>query len=48
MLAGEAGGGFILRTNGEDATDAELAEDVAYLRKTWTRIKEASVRLAPL
>ena len=47
-LAGEAGGGFILRTNGEDATDAELADDVAYLRKTWTRIKEASVRLPPL
>ena len=32
-------GGFILRTNGEDATDAELAEDIAYLRKTWTQIK---------
>ena len=28
-------GGFILRTNGEDATDAELAADIAYLRKTW-------------
>jgi ribonuclease G len=39
------GGGFILRTNGEDASDAELAEDIAYLRKTWTRIKDASVRL---
>ncbi|MDQ3059897.1 MAG: ribonuclease G [Pseudomonadota bacterium] len=43
-LAGDMGG-FILRTNGEDATDAELAEDIAYLRKTWTRIKEASLRL---
>jgi ribonuclease G len=32
---GDAGGGFILRTNGEDASDAELAEDIAYLRKTW-------------
>jgi ribonuclease G len=40
-------GGYILRTNGEDASDAELAEDVGYLRKTWERIKEASVRLAP-
>lgn len=39
------GGGFILRTNGEDSTDAELAEDIAYLRKTWARIKEASVKL---
>ncbi len=40
-------GGFILRTNGEDATDAELSEDIAYLRKTWARIKEASTRLPP-
>jgi ribonuclease G len=31
------GGGFILRTNAEDATDAELADDIAYLRKTWAR-----------
>lgn len=40
-------GGFILRTNGEDASDAELSEDIAYLRKTWSRIKEASTRLPP-
>jgi ribonuclease G len=46
-LVGEPGGGFILRTNGEDATDAELGEDIAYLRKTWARIKEASLRLPP-
>ena len=46
-LAGEQGGGFILRTNGEDASDAELAEDIAYLRKTWARIKDASLRLPP-
>jgi ribonuclease G len=38
------GGGFILRTNGEDASDAELAEDIAYLRKTWTRIREAATQ----
>ena len=44
-LVGSAGGGFILRTNGEDATDAELAEDIAYLRKTWARIREAAGRL---
>jgi ribonuclease G len=44
---GGATGGYILRTNGEDATDQELAEDVAYLRKTWERIKEASLRLPP-
>ncbi|NMM90235.1 ribonuclease E/G [Rhodococcus sp. SRB_17] len=41
------GGGFILRTNGEDSTDAELAEDIAYLRKTWARTKEASLKLPP-
>ena len=40
-------GGFILRTNGEEASDAELGEDIAYLRKTWARIKEASTRLPP-
>ena len=46
-LVGDQGGGFILRTNGEDASDAELAEDIAYLRKTWARIKDASTRLPP-
>lgn len=44
-LAGGQGGGFILRTNGEDASDSELAEDIVYLRKAWARIKDASVRL---
>ncbi|MBI2725266.1 MAG: ribonuclease G [Polaromonas sp.] len=47
LLSGESGGGFILRTNAEDATDAELSEDIAYLRKTWARIKDASVRVKP-
>jgi ribonuclease G len=46
-LAGNQGGGFILRTNGEDATDAELSDDISYLRKAWARIKDASVRLPP-
>jgi len=46
-LAGKEGGGFILRTNGEDASDTELGEDIAYLRKAWARIKDAAVRLAP-
>ena len=31
----------------EDASDAQLGEDIFYLRKTWTRIKEASLRLPP-
>ena len=40
-------GGFILRTNGEDASDQELLEDIRYLRKTWQRIREASSVKAP-
>ncbi len=47
QLAGDEGGGFILRTNAEEATDTELADDVAYLRKAWARIKDASTRLPP-
>lgn len=44
---GGTGGGFILRTNGEDASDAELADDIVYLRKAWARIKDASLRQPP-
>ncbi len=40
-------GGFILRTNAEDATDEELAADIAYLRKTWTTIRESGLKAAP-
>ncbi|PAT35209.1 Rne/Rng family ribonuclease [Comamonadaceae bacterium OH2310_COT-174] len=36
-------GGFILRTNGEDASDAELIEDIRYLRTTWQKIREAAL-----
>jgi len=45
QLAGDQGGGFILRTNAEDATDAELLDDITYLRKAWSRIKDATGRL---
>lgn len=45
QLVAPQGGGFILRTNGEDASDAELAEDIAYLRKAWARIKDAATQL---
>jgi ribonuclease G len=41
------GGGFILRTNAEDATDDELREDIAYLRKTWSAIREAGFAKPP-
>lgn len=43
-LANDLGGGFILRTNAEESSDEELAEDIAYLRKTWACIKEAALR----
>ena len=42
------GGGFILRTNGEDATNEALSDDIRYLRKAWARIKDASVRQPPM
>jgi len=42
-----AGGGFILRTNAEEASDAELADDIAYLRKTWAGIRERAFASPP-
>src|SRR5659263_733434 len=47
-LTSHEGGGFILRTNGEDASDLELSEDIGYLRKAWSRIQDAAVRRPPL
>jgi ribonuclease G len=46
---GQAGGkgGFILRTNAEDASDAELAEDISYLRRTWAAVRERSLKSPP-
>src|SRR5262245_20367092 len=41
------GGGFILRTNAEEATDQELADDIAYLRKSWTTIRDAGFKQPP-
>ncbi|WP_019559221.1 ribonuclease G [Caldimonas manganoxidans] len=50
-LVGQAqdggGGGFILRTNAEDASDEELAADIAYLRKTWAGVRERSFKSPP-
>ncbi len=47
VLAGDGGGGFILRTNAEEASDEELAEDIAYLRRTWALIRERAQRSPP-
>ena len=42
LLDPDERGGFIVRTMAEDASDAELAADIAYLRTLWQRIVEAS------
>ncbi len=47
MADGSAPGGFILRTNAEDATDTELADDIAYLRKAWGAIRAQGLSRAP-
>ncbi|KKW69204.1 ribonuclease [Lampropedia cohaerens] len=40
---GQSTGGFILRTNGEDASDEELLDDIRYLRLTWQKIRQAAL-----
>jgi ribonuclease G len=44
---GSSPGGFILRTNAEDASDAELADDIAYLRKAWASIRSNGLSRPP-
>ena len=44
---GSAPGGFILRTNAEDAGDTELADDIAYLRKAWATIRGQGLSQPP-
>lgn len=38
--------GYIVRTNAEDCSDAEMMRDMHYLRSTWQRIKQASAQSA--
>ncbi len=47
--AGDAkgGGGFILRTNAAEASDAELSDDIRYLKKTWKGVRERSFKSPP-
>lgn len=47
MADGSAPGGFILRTNAEEASDEDLSEDIAYLRKTWAAIRDRSFKMPP-
>ena len=42
-----AQGGFILRTCAEEASDSELAADISYLQKIWTRIREGAQNAPP-
>jgi ribonuclease G len=44
---GNGDGGFILRTNAEEASDAELSEDIAYLRRAWALIRERAQSKPP-
>ncbi len=44
LLPAEEKGGFIIRTMAEDASEADLTMDVAYLRKTWDHILQETKR----
>ena len=41
------GGGFILRTNAEEASDTELGDDIGYLRKAWATVRERAFASPP-
>ncbi|MGP1678919.1 MAG: ribonuclease G [Burkholderiales bacterium] len=43
ILPAEEKGGYIIRTMAEAATDAELANDLQYLRKLWQSLRERSL-----
>ncbi|MEZ5616182.1 MAG: ribonuclease G [Rhodocyclaceae bacterium] len=47
LVPADEAGGFIVRTMAEKASDEELANDIAYLRKTWTEAKNAAVSARP-
>jgi ribonuclease G len=48
LLPPEEKGGFIMRTMAETATEAELASDLAYLRKLWSGIQERTQTAAAI
>ena len=43
LLPADEKGGYIIRTMAETATDAELANDLQYLRKLWQDLREKSL-----
>jgi ribonuclease G len=47
LLSPTERGGFILRTVGSEASDEELAADIAYLRRIWQEINKRSVGCLP-
>ncbi len=44
---GRPAGGYILRTNAEEASDAELQADINYLRKTWQSVRDKGIKSPP-
>ncbi|MEZ5650308.1 MAG: ribonuclease G [Burkholderiaceae bacterium] len=42
LIPEEEEGGFIVRTSAEDASEPELASDIAYLRKRWKQILQST------
>jgi len=46
ILPAEEKGGYIIRTMAETATDAELLNDLQYLRKLWQDLREKSLSAA--
>ncbi|MDB5801193.1 MAG: ribonuclease [Rhodocyclales bacterium] len=47
LIPEEEKGGFIVRTQAEQASDEELTADIAYLRKLWAEIQQRKVAAAP-
>jgi ribonuclease G len=47
VLPADERGGYIVRTIAEDASSTDLANDVAYLRKTWATIQALALRSPP-
>jgi len=47
LMPAEEKGGYIIRTMAEDASEDDLATDIAYLRTTWMHIVQQSKTLPP-
>jgi len=47
LVPADEGGGFIVRTVAEKASDEELANDISYLRKIWAEAKNAALSARP-